>query len=70
MVIEKRKAPHREEVEILGSTYEEGKPSGENMGKWSQKLTSRTEILKYLQTGQKYFISSERFGSEKRKTSA
>jgi hypothetical protein len=32
-------------------------------------LTSRTEILKYLQTGQRYFISNERFGSEKRKTS-
>jgi hypothetical protein len=70
MKIEKRKAPGREEVEILGSTYEEGKPSGENMGKWVQKLTSRAEILKYLQTGQRYFFSREWFGSEKRKNPA
>jgi hypothetical protein len=70
--IEKKKAPGREEVEVLGATYEEGKPSGENMGRWSYKLTSRSENLKYLQTGQRYFFcpSSEGFGSEKRKNPA
>ena len=70
--IEKKKAPGREEVEILGATYEAGKPSGENMGKWRQKLTSRAENLKYLETGQRYFYSpaSEGFGSEKRKNPA
>ena len=68
--IQKKKAPGREEVEVLGATYEEGKPSGENMGKWSQKLTSRAETLKYLQTGQRYFYSKDWFGSEKRKTPA
>ena len=68
----KKKAPGREEVEVLGSTFEEGKPSGEEMGKWGQKLTSRAETLKYLHTGQRYFYSSssEVFGSEKRKTPA
>jgi hypothetical protein len=70
MIIEKRKAPGREEVEVLGSTFEEGKPSGENMGKWSQKLATRAETLKYLQTGQRYFFSKDWFGSEKRKTPA
>jgi hypothetical protein len=70
MEIETRKAPGRDQVEILGSTYEEGKPSGESMGKWSQKLTSRAETLKYLQTGQRYFFSKDWFGSEKRKTPA
>lgn len=70
MEIEKRKAPGRDQVEILGSTYEEGKPSGENMGKWSQKLVSRAETLKYLQSGQRYFFSKDWFGSEKRKTPA
>jgi hypothetical protein len=70
MEIEKRKAPGREEVEILGSTYEDGKPSGENMGKWSQKLSTRADTLKYLQTGQRYFFSKDWFGSEKRKTPA
>jgi hypothetical protein len=57
-------------VEVLGPTYEKGKPSGENQGKWSQKLGSRNEILKYLQTGQRYFYSQDWFGSEKRKTPA
>jgi hypothetical protein len=65
--IEKKKAPGREEVEVLGPTYEEGKPSGENMGKWTQKLTSRADNLKYLETGQRYFYAKEGFGSEKRK---
>jgi hypothetical protein len=68
--IEKKKAPGREEVEVLGATFEEGKPSGECMGRWSQKLSSRNEMLKYLQTGQRYFYSQDWFGSEKRKTPA
>ena len=68
--IEKKKAPGRDEVEVLGATFEEGKPSGENMGKWGQKLSSRNEMLKYLQTGQRYFYSQDWFGSEKRKTPA
>ncbi len=71
MEIQKVKAPGRPEVEVLGATYEEGSPSGENMGRWSQKLTSRAETLKYLKTGQRYFYgSSESFGSEKRKSPA
>ena len=70
MEVQKMKAPGREEVDVLGATYEEGKPQGENMGKWSQKLTSRAETLKYLQTGQRYFFSRDSFGSEKRKTVA
>ncbi len=67
--IEKKKAPGREEVEVLGATYEAGKPVGEDMGKWN-KFSSRPEILKYLETGQRYFYSQEWFGSEKRKTPA
>jgi hypothetical protein len=68
----KVKAPNRQEVEILGATFEEGTPQGEMMGKWNYKLSSRAEILKYLQTGQRYFFSSsdEVFGSEKRKKPA
>jgi hypothetical protein len=68
--ISKMKAPGRDEVEVLGPTFEDGKPSGETMGKWSQKLLSRAETLKYLQTGQRYFYSTDWFGSEKRKTPA
>jgi hypothetical protein len=70
--IQKRKAPGREEVEVLGATFEEGKPSGEDMGKWRYKLASRSEKLKYLLTGERYFYSpsNEGFGSEKRKNPA
>jgi hypothetical protein len=69
--VQKVKAPGRDEVEVLGATFEAGRPSGEYMGKWSQKLTTRAETLKYLQTGQRYLFSSvEGFGSEKRKSPA
>ncbi len=68
--VQKTKAPGREEVEVLGATYEEGKPSGEMMGKWSNKLSSREETIKYLQTGQRYFYSQDWFGSERRKNPA
>ncbi len=68
----KMKAPNRQEVEVLGGSFEEGTPQGEMMGKWNNKLSSRAEILKYLQTGQRYFFSphDEVFGSEKRKNPA
>jgi len=68
--IEKTKAPGRDEVELLGATFEEGKPEGEDAGKWRQKLDSREERLKYLQSGERYFYSQEWFGSEKRKNPA
>jgi hypothetical protein len=68
--IDKKKAPGREEVEVLGATFEEGKPEGEEMGKWRQKLGSREERLKYLQTGERYWYGKEWFGSEKRKKPA
>jgi hypothetical protein len=70
--IEMRKAPGRDAVEVLGPTYEPGKPQGEEMGRWRQKLSSRNEKLKYLRTGDRYFYSpaGEAFGSEKRKNPA
>lgn len=68
--ISKKAAPGRQEVEILGATFEEGKPGGEEMGKWRQKLASRTDKLKYLETGERYFYSRDWFGSEKRKNPA
>jgi len=68
--IEKTKAPGRDEVELLGATFEEGKPEGEELGKWRQKLDSREERLKYLESGERYFYSQEWFGSEKRKNPA
>jgi len=68
--IEKKKAPGRDEVEVLGDTFEEGSPEGEELGKWRQKLDSREDKLKYLQNGERYWFSEEWFGSEKRKTPA
>ena len=68
--VEEKSAPGRDKVEVLGATFEEGKPEGEEMGKWRQKLGSREEKLKYLQTGERYWYGKDWFGSEKRKTPA
>ncbi len=68
--IEKKSAPGRDEVEVLGATYEEGKPEGEELGKWRQKLRDRKERLKYLQTGERYWYGKDWYGSEKRKNPA
>jgi hypothetical protein len=68
--IEKKKAPEWGEVEVLGTTYEEGKPEGEEAGRWRQKLQSREEKLRYLRSGERYWFSDEWFGSEKRKNPA
>ncbi len=57
--VEKKSAPGREEVEVLGATFEEGKPDGEDAGKWRQKLDTRQEKLKYLQTGEGYWYEKE-----------
>jgi len=68
--VEKRSAPGREEVEVLGATFEEGKPEGVDAGKWRQKLRSREEKVKYLQTGERYWYGEDWYGSEKRKKPA
>jgi hypothetical protein len=66
----KKKAPGRGQVEVLAETYEAGKPEGEAAGRWRQKLESRNDKLKYLQSGERYWYSDDWFGSEKRKTPA
>lgn len=68
--VEEKSAPGRDKVEVLGATFEEGKPQGEDLGKWRQKLSNREEKLKYLQTGERYWYGKDWFGSEKRKTPA
>ena len=64
------KSATEKKVEVLGVTFEKGKPEGEDEGKWRQKLASREDKLKYLQTGERYWYGQEWFGSEKRKTPA
>jgi hypothetical protein len=69
--IEERNAPGREKkVNVLGETYEPGKPENEELGRWRQKLSDRVEKLKYLQTGERYFYGKDWYGSEKRKNPA
>ncbi len=68
--IEKKKAPGREEVEVLGATFEEGKPEDKELGKWRQKVGNRAEKLKYLENGERYWYGKEWYGSEKRKNPA
>ncbi len=68
--VEKKSAPGRDKVEVLGATFEEGRPTGEGLGRWRQKLSSREEKLKYLETGERYWYGKEWFGSEKRKNPA
>lgn len=68
--VEEKSAPGRDKVEVLGETFEKGKPEGEEQGRWRQKLESRKEKLKYLESGERYWYGKEWFGSEKRKTPA
>ncbi len=68
--VEKKSAPGRDKVEVLGDTFEAGKPEGAEMGKWRQKLENRAEKLKYLETGERYYYSKDWYGSEKRKNPA
>jgi hypothetical protein len=67
---ESKAAPNRDKVMVLEATYEQGKPMNEGDGRWRQKLRSRAEQLKYLQSGERYWYSQEWFGSEKRKQPA
>ena len=68
--VEKKTAPGWGEIDVLGATFDEGKPEGENAGKWRQKLGSRQEKLKYLENGERYWYGKEWYGSEKRKNPA
>jgi hypothetical protein len=68
--VSKKKSLDRKEVGVLGATFEKGKPEGEDLGRWRQKLESREEKLKYLETGERYWFSEDWFGSEKRKNPA
>lgn len=66
----KKSLPSKEKVEVLGATFEKGTPDTQELGRWRQKLESREDKLKYLQTAERYWYAEEWFGSEKRKTPA
>jgi hypothetical protein len=65
---EERESFDGKKVKILGETYEEGQPEAPNL--WESKLKDRKDILKYLETGERYWFGKEPYGSEKRKTPA
>mgnify|MGYP001114695202 CR=1 FL=1 len=69
-VVEKKGAPGRECCEVLGATFEPGKPDCNELGQWRQKLEAREDKLRYLQTAERYYYSKDWFGSERRKTPA
>ncbi len=66
----KKRAPGREKVEVLGATFEKGKPESEELGKWRYKLENRKDKLRYLETGERYWYGKDWYGSERRKTPA
>jgi hypothetical protein len=68
--VEEVSAPGRDKVEVLGATYDQGKPDSEEMGRWRQKLSNREEKLKYLKNGERYWYSESWYGSERRKNPA
>lgn len=68
--VEKKDAPGRGKVDVLGDTFEEGKPEDKNLGRWRNKLADREDKLRYLENGERYWYSKEGFGSEKRKNPA
>jgi hypothetical protein len=60
-------APDREQVEVLGATYEPGKPKDPTSGSWRPKLRSRSEMLLYLRYNERYLYGQNTtYGSEKR----
>jgi hypothetical protein len=64
----KKKSHTGEEVEVIGPNYEPGKPEGK--GDWRLRMENREQMLKYLQSGERYWYAEEGYGSEKRKTPA
>ena len=60
----------KSDIPVLGNTFEAGKPEDKNDGRWRQKLGTRAEELKYLETGERYWYAKDGVGSEKRKTAA
>jgi hypothetical protein len=64
-------APGRDEVKMLGTTYEPGKPAEAAEGRWRPRLSGREEMLSYLKRNERYLYGEEdAFGSEKRKNPA
>jgi len=64
----KKKRYDGKEVEVLDETYEDGKP--DKADAWRKKIGSREQMLRYLESGERYWFSEDWYGSERRKTPA
>ena len=64
----KKTAKKEKKTEVLGPTYEPGRPEGKV--NWRDKLTTREQKMGYIRTGERYWYAKEGFGSEKRKKPA
>ncbi len=57
-------------VKVLDVTYDAGTPEikgvGEDRG-WRGHFTDRSEMLRYLKNGERYWYSPEWYGSEKKR---
>jgi hypothetical protein len=62
------KTTERAQRAIGEETYEPGSPTGPQ--NWRHKLRDRDEMLRYLETGERYWFSDEWYGSEKRRSPA
>jgi hypothetical protein len=58
------------EVEVLGETYDPGATPMKEKYDWEDRLESKEEIMRFLQSGLRYWYAKEGFGSEKRKNPA
>jgi len=65
---DKKKDAAKGVSDVLGPTYEAGKPDVPD--DWRKKLKSREEMLGYLKTACRYWYSDDWYGSERRKTKA
>ena len=57
-------------VQVLDETYEPGTPETKGVGEdkgWRGHLTGRNEMLRYLKNGERYWYSSDWYGSEKKR---
>lgn len=68
MTLEEKEHFSGAKVKVIGPEYEPGIPDQPHQ--WRKKIPTRQEMLKYLQSGERYWFSKDWYGSERRKTPA
>jgi hypothetical protein len=58
----------KNDEKVLGETYESGKPT--EAYNWRKKMQNPEQMLRYLQTAERYWSGQDGFGSERRRTPA